>query len=217
MPYDFIKKPTTPNSGYGGQLNINGGGFAGFGNQSFNVRNMGQEYSDLQGQIGDRYKDITDFQSPFYQQYRKFLQSTMGGIGQNALLGGLMAGNVDYGTAQKLGAQRGQEMQGQRTEAVNQGVQGFALQAQSMANPLLGMQSNNYFNQQSAGLDRDKLTMMQEQAAYDRKWSPISSLLNLFGAFGGMAAGQLMAGGGGGQAKSPYGDTYGDTNVQQWR
>lgn len=135
MPENFYKNPQlsvrkiVPSNKYGIQ----------FGNP-------GSEYEFNQENLYGRYKDVTDFQSPLYSQYRKFLQSSTPGIGLNSLLAPLMAGNVDYGTGQKLASQRSQEMAGQRNESINQGVQSFALGMQSQANPILGQMSGNYNN-----------------------------------------------------------------------
>lgn len=128
-PYNVKVKPTPADPKYGIQ----------FGSP-------GSEYEFNQENLLGRYKDITDFNSPFYAQFRKYLSSAIPQVGTNALLAPLMAGNVDYGTAQKLGSQRASEMNVQRNEAINKGVQSFSLEAQSQANPLLGQMGNNYFN-----------------------------------------------------------------------
>ena len=91
----------------------------------------------------ERYGDVTDFQSPLYQQYRQFLSSSTPTTGTNALLAPLMAGGGNQAASQvQAGAQR-DELGKERTDAINTGTNQFALGMQSQANPLLSLMSNN--------------------------------------------------------------------------
>ena len=168
------------------------------------ITQANQPYNDLQNQISERYGALTDFSSPFYAQYRKYLQSAIPKLGTNALLAPLMAGNVDYGTAQKLGSQRAQEMNLQNTEAINKGVQGFGLEMQSQANPLLGMKGNNMFNQQNYWENQRQFNEQLKQQKSENKSGFLNQLLGLGGGLGSMFLPGLF-GGGASRAKSAYG------------
>ena len=90
--------------------------------------------------MGDLSSQLTDFQSPLYQQYASYLQKTTPGIGVNSMLGTLMAGGTGYAGGQGIAQQRSAGMAGQRQDKINQGVQGFSLGNIGTGASLLGQQ-----------------------------------------------------------------------------
>jgi hypothetical protein len=121
-------------------------------------------WEDLIRQLGfSNIENITDFQSPLYQEYAKYLQKTMPGIGVNSLLAPLMAGGVGYAGGQNIANQKLQGMNRERQDKINTGVQGFASSMQSQVMPQLGQIGNSFqntmqrvsqedmFNQQNSG------------------------------------------------------------------
>lgn len=168
----------------------------------------GSEYEFQQENLLGRYKDITDFNSPFYAQYRKYLQSAMPKIGTNAMLAPLMAGNVDYGTAQKLGSMRATEMQGQQNEAINKGVMGFGLEMQGQANPLLGQMGQNYFNIMNYWENQRQFNAELDQRKSENKQNWLGQGLGLIGGLGSMFGGDIISnllGSNKAKQASPYG------------
>lgn len=154
----------------------------------------GSEYEFQQENLYGRYKDITDFNSPLYSQYRKFLSSATPQFGLNSLLAPLMAGNVDYGTAQKLGSQRVQEANVVRNEGINKGVQEFALGMQSQANPILGQMGGNYSNIMNYWENQRQFNAELDQRAKDRKAGFLNSLLGIPSGIAGYFTGGLLGG-----------------------
>jgi len=91
-----------------------------------------------QKQLQERYKDVTNFGSPLYQQYRSFLEKATPQIGTNTLLAPLMAGGGNFGASQVQANALRDELGKERTDAINTGTQGFALGMQGQAGGLLG-------------------------------------------------------------------------------
>ena len=56
--------------------------------------------------MGDLSSQLTDFQSPLYQQYASYLQKTTPGIGVNSMLAPLMAGGTGYAGGQAIANQK---------------------------------------------------------------------------------------------------------------
>ena len=177
-PYNVKVKPTPANPKYGIQ----------FGSP-------GSEYEFQQENLYGRYKDITDFQSPLYSQYRKFLQSSTPQFGLNSLLAPLMAGNVDYGTAQKLGSMRSQEMNAQRNEGINRGVQEFALGMQGQAGGMLGQMSGNYSNIMNYWENQRQFNAQLDQRKSEEKSGFLNSLLSIPSGIAGNLFGGFLGGG----------------------
>ena len=180
-----------------------------------NLANKGR-WEDFVRQLGvTNLANITDFNSPLYQQYQSYLQKATPGIGVNTLLAPLLAGGASYGGSQKIASERMKAMQGQRSDAINQNVQGFALGLQNQVNPLLSQIGGSFF--QSRQLDQ------QDAARRDANnpWASIGSLIGGIGGnllapgIGGMLGSQLggMAGGVGGgvsgNAMRPFPSPYG--------
>ena len=94
-------------------------------------------------QIEQRFGEVTDFNSPLYQQYANFAQRANPAIGQNSLLAPLLAGGASYGGSQVIAGQQRQDLLKDRTEALNTGVQQFGLGMQGQASGLLGLASGN--------------------------------------------------------------------------
>ena len=144
-----------------------------------------QQYSP-EGQIQQRYSDVTNFNSPLYQQYAQYLQKTNPQISTNALLSAPQAGGFNYGVSQKLATERAKQLNTSRNEAISQGAQQFALGNQSNANSLLGyLLNNNQFQQQLA---EQKRQFNESQPSF------LDSLLNIGGGLLGYGVGNLFSG-----------------------
>ena len=98
--------------------------------------------------------NLTDMNSPMYQQYASYLQKTTPGIGANTLLAPLMAGGASYGGSQAITGQRATAMAGQRQDKINTGVQGFAGAMQGQAGGMIGQLQSNLMNQQQMAEQR---------------------------------------------------------------
>jgi len=155
-----------------------------------------QEKKKTQDKLDQRYSDITDFNSPYYQEYRKFLQDTTPQLGVNSLISPLLAGGAGFSGAQKIAQERAQAFTQQRQQGINQGVKGFALESQGQGNSILGMDLQN--KQFYAGLNEQKRQFNESQPTF---WD---SLLNvgggllgnyLGGGFGGAVGGGMASGG----------------------
>ncbi len=92
--------------------------------------------------IRQRYEDITDFGSEYYQQARGLFGKIMPTQGAN-YLAGLQAGGGNYGASQvqAKASQRGFERR--REDFLNTTVSQFALASQAQASGLLGELSGN--------------------------------------------------------------------------
>jgi len=98
-------------------------------------------WEDYVRQLGfSNLENITDFNSPLYQQYAQYLQKTMPGIGANTLLAPLMAGGVGYAGGQAIVNQKVSALSKKRSDMINQGVQGFSLGNIGTGASLLGQQ-----------------------------------------------------------------------------
>ena len=64
------------------------------------------------GKMGDLSSQLTDFQSPLYQQYAAYAQKSTPGIGANTLLSPLMASGTGYAGGQAIANQKLQAMAG---------------------------------------------------------------------------------------------------------
>lgn len=151
----------------------------------------------LQRKTDKRYEDITDFNSPYYQEYRKFLQESTPQLGADSLIKPLLAGGAGYSGAQKIAQERSQAFTQQRQQGINQGVREFALNSQSQGSDLLGMLTqNNQFMMQLA----EKRRQFDESQP-----TPFDSLLNI----GGGLLGSYLGGGFGGLGASGFGNSTG--------
>lgn len=140
-------------------------------------------WEDFVRQLGiTNLANITDFNSPLYQQYRGFLQKSSPQIGVNTLLAPLLVGGASYGGSQAIAGKRAEAMNVQRNDAINQNVQGFALGLQNQVNPLLGQIENSFF--QTRQLNQQN----QAMKAANSPWGGIGSAL------GGLAGTLLMPG-----------------------
>ena len=155
---DFMTQanPPQPNQGGFGNGYLNTGGLdpsQGKGSWEDYIRQLG--FSNLE--------NITDFNSPLYQEYAKYLQKTTPGIGVNSLLAPLMAGGAGYAGGQAIANQKLQGMSRERQDKINTGVQGFAGNMQNQVMGQLGQIGGSFqntanrvsqedmFNQQNSG------------------------------------------------------------------
>lgn len=130
--------------------------------------------------ISQRYEDITDYSSPYYQQFRGLLGKIMPTQGTN-YIAGLQAGGGNLGASQVQAQASQQGFERRRSDFLNTGVSQFALGSQEQASGLLGMLlQDKQFQQQLAEMRR------QFDEGGGDFWD---SLLNI----GGMAAGFALA------------------------
>ena len=94
-------------------------------------------------QIEQRYGEVTDFTSPLYQQYRKFLGSVTPTTGTNALLAPLMVGGGNYAASQVQAGALRDELGRERSDFLNTSTNQFGLGMQGQAGGLLGQLSSN--------------------------------------------------------------------------
>lgn len=144
--------------------------------------------------------NVTDFNSPMYQQYRGMLQKTTPGMGLNTLLGMAMSSGTGYAGGQGIANQKAMQFNKQRNDSINNGVGQFTTNMQSQAQGLLGQIGGSF----AATADR-KLQQEQLDAA-SSPWGAIGSgiggLLGTFIAPGigtsiGASLGGALAGGSG--------------------
>ncbi len=155
-----------------------------------------KKQAETQNRLDQRYSDITGFNSPYYQEYRKFLQDSTPQLGVNSLISPLLAGGAGFSGAQKIAQERAQSFTQQRQQGINQGVQNFALGSQSQGNSILGMDLQN--KQFYAGLNEQKRQFNESQPTF---WD---SMLNVVGGVGGSLLGGFMGGGGGSASAAKY-------------
>jgi len=139
------------------QANQGGGGQSSSYLWNDNIDKLGQKgdwwnYNQALGY--SHLANLTDMNSPMYQQYAKYLQKSTPGIGANTLLAPLMAGGASYGGAQAIASQRATAMAGQRQDKIQTGVQGFASAMQGQAGGMIGQLQGNLMNQQGLAEQR---------------------------------------------------------------
>ena len=88
--------------------------------------------------------NMTDTNSPLYQQYARFLQKTTPGIGTNALLAPLMAGGTGYAGGQAIAQKKMETFGRERQDKINTGVSQFGLQMQDKIQSQLGMLGGSF-------------------------------------------------------------------------
>ena len=154
----------------------------------------------------DLSSQLTDFQSPLYQQYASYLQKTTPGIGVNSMLGTLMAGGTGYAGGQAIAQQRSAGMAGQRQDKINQGVQGFSLGNIGTGASLLGQQGQLGLGY--AELSEERRQYDDQNAWYNKAANVVGSvvgllnplnLINEFSGGGSQGSGVNGAGQNGGQ------------------
>jgi len=171
---------------------------------NFNTNDPNTSWEDFTRQLMfSQLDNVTDFNSPMYQQYRGMLQKTTPGMGLNTLLGMAMSSGTGYAGGQGIANQKAMQFNKQRNDSINNGVGQFTTNMQSQAQGLLGQIGGSF----AATADRK---VAQEQAdAASSPWGAIGSgiggLLGTFvapgigtaigGALGGMAGGKPNASG----------------------
>jgi len=157
-------------------------------------------WEDYVRQLGfSNLDNMTDFQSPLYQQYAQFLQKTSPQIGANTLLAPLMAGGTGYAGGQNIANEKLKSLTTERQDKINTGVQGFGLQMQQNILSQVG-QIGGSFTETANRLSRDKAT-----DAASSPWAMIGGAvgsglgmlnpLNLFGGGASSMQGQPAVGG----------------------
>lgn len=183
----------------------------GLGNSYLNIGNANpQNYEEWQGlirQLGfSNLENITDFNSPLYQQYQQYLQKTMGGIGVNSLLAPLMAGGAGYAGGQAIANQKAMGWERQRQDKINTGVQDFALGLQGQVLNQLGQLGDSFSTSR---------TQSMQQGEYDSAKSPLSQIGGVLGTGLGMFGNSLLGllGGGGNRASASTVGGYGGGGI----
>lgn len=164
--------------------------------QLYEAQRTQQPYNKM----GDLSEQLLDPNSQFYQNYQSYLQKTMPGIGVNTLLAPLMAGGVTYAGGQNIASAKATELNKERQDKINTGVQGFALQNIGAGAGLLGQQGN-------LGLGIAELNEQRRQYNETQSGNLLQSLggilgtglglLNPFNLFGGGKASATSNSGGG--------------------
>lgn len=141
------------------------------------------------GRFGNQ---LTDFSSPFYQQYASYINKATPGIGTNAFLAPLMSsgGNYAGGMSQAL-TLRGNAMK-QRQDTINTGLQGFSSQMMGMLPQLLQIQAGVGGNILNARTQKE-ISGDQQGGMFDFLSAPLAmfgaqGLAGLFGGMGGASA-----------------------------
>ncbi len=98
---------------------------------------------DINKKLFDRFGELTDFGSKFFQSFRGFLGSMTPSPGANSFLSLLQAGGGNFGASQVQAKQLRRGAEGRRQDFLNTATKGFALESQGQANKLLGQISQN--------------------------------------------------------------------------
>jgi len=171
------------------------------GNQS----NTYQWRGDLGGSTEEQYmrntynnmgrfaNQLSDFQSPFYQQFRSYMGSMTPTMGTNAMLAPLMAGGGNMGASQVQANMLHKNYLGQRNDFLNKGVQQFAQGNMGMIGSLLGQQGSLASNAYS--------TKTQREISDQQQGGALDFFGNLLGAGAGMFMGGFNPFGGSGMAQ----------------
>lgn len=109
--------------------------------KTYDEKGGAQDLRNVYRNAGRLGNQLTDFSSPFYQQYASYLSKVMPKAGLSTYLGLGQAGGGNY-TANMSGALELQKAENKRIrDSVNTGVLGFAGQNISMLGQLLGIQA----------------------------------------------------------------------------
>lgn len=176
-----------------------GQGYLDTGN--FNTNNPNTSWEDFVRQLSfSQLENVTNMNSPLYQQYTKMLQKTTPGMGLNTLLGMAMSSGTGYAGGQGIAQQKAMQFNKQRNDSINNGVGSFATNMQSQVQGLLGQIGGSF----AGTLDRKLQQEQVDNAA--SPWGAIGSgiggLLGTFIAPGigtsiGASLGGMIGGGGG--------------------
>lgn len=104
-------------------------------------------WEDLVRQLQfSQLENVTDMNSPLYQQYIKMLQKTMPGMGLNTLLGMAMAGGTGYAGGQGIAQQKAMQFSKQRNDAMGTSLGQFQTNMQGQVQGLLGSINDSFQN-----------------------------------------------------------------------
>ena len=162
-------------------------------NNYYNQWKANLDQETLQGKVDARYNEVTDFNSPLYQNFRSYAQKSTPGIGVNSLIAPLKAGGLSTTGAKNIASSRMQELQTGRNEQISNAVTQFALGQQGQATGLLGLFSNNQNNYNQLQLQYAQLGEQQRQFNESQP-TFFDSLLNIVGGIAGQGTGNLMSG-----------------------
>lgn len=183
---------------------------AGLGNSYLNTGGLNPNegngsWEDYIRQLGfSNLENITDFNSPLYQQYAQYLQKTTPGIGVNSLLAPLMAGGAGYAGGQAIANQKLQGMSRERQDKINTGVQGFAGGLQNQVMSQLGQIGSSFQNTAARVSQEDMFN--QQNSGWGLVGQVVGGLTGMFNPmnlFGGGASGYGGYNSGGGTAMKP--------------
>lgn len=193
-----------------------------FGNSYLNTGNMNPnetgQWEDYVRQLQfSQLENVTDMNSPLYQQYMKMLQKTMPGMGLNTLLGMAMAGGTGYAGGQGIAQQKAMQFNKQRNDAMGTNLGQFQTNMQGQAQGLLGSINNSFQN---------TMARVSQEDMFNAQNSGIGAVTNAIGSIGSLVAAPFtggasllglagMAGGGSGTAgykpqPQQQFNTYGD-------
>lgn len=146
------------------------------------------KWMDFMRQLGlTNLVNITDFNSPLYQQYRQYLQKTTPSVGVNSLLAPLLAGGASYAGGQNIAKIRADELNKERQDRINTGVSKFAMELQNQVIPQMGQVLGSFETTQANNLQREIAEMQSS-----------SSIGGSLGSLAGFVAGNLLFPGVGG-------------------
>lgn len=127
--------------------------------------------------------NLTDFQSPLYQQFRKYLQMNTPVMGANTLLSQSIASGLGYAGGQNIANIKAQELMRQRQDNINQSVLNFALGNQSQVLNQIGQIGGSFAHQ----FDREAQLKASENQS-------TANMLQSIGQMGGLFASMLIPG-----------------------
>lgn len=135
-------------------------------------------WEDYIRQLGfSNVENITDFNSPLYQQYQQYLQKTSPQIGVNSLLAPLLAGGMSYAGGQNIASAKMNELNLQRQDKINTNVQGFAGSLQSQVMPQIGQVGNSFQN---------TMQRVSQEDMFNAQNSGVNAVMNTIGQFTGL-------------------------------
>ncbi len=120
--------------------------------------------------------NLTDFQSPLYQQFRKYLQMNTPVMGANTLLSQSIASGLGYAGGQNIANIKAQELMRQRQDNINQSVLNFALGNQNQVLNQIGQIGGSFAHQ----FDREAQLKASENQSTANMLQSIGQLVGTF-------------------------------------
>ncbi len=148
-------------------------------------------------QTQNRYDDLSNFQSSYYQLFRSFLEKQTPTFGTDRALAGQVASGSNYATGSVIANEREKAFNRSREDFLNTTVSGFAFQSQGQADTLLGGLLQNSQFQQNLGEQRREFDVSNETDFWDYALSIIpgaaSGASGFFGGAGAAAGGSAAS------------------------